>query len=100
MIAVYAVAFPKGGGVPTFALLSEDEVYEHRDSSKAFARNPEQSIWKTHPRIAWKKSAIRELSKSVSMATDHHASLRRAAVMDEQIDKGEVIDVESEATDG
>jgi recombination protein RecT len=96
MVAVYAIAWPKEGTVPTFVILDEDDVMVHRKSSKAFARNPKQSIWETHPKVAWRKSAVRELSKELSMTGEHHESIRRAAVLDEQIDSGETIDVEAE----
>lgn len=101
MVATYAIAFPKEGSIPTFALLGEKAVLKHRDSSKAFARNPKDSIWTTHPEWAWKKSAVRELSKTVAMATDKHDVVRAAAVLDERIDEGVmVIDAEGEVIDG
>lgn len=94
-IAAYAIAYPKGGGVPTFVVLSEEDVLEHRRASKAYAYNPGESIWKKYPDVAWCKSALRELSKTVAMATDKSALLRKAAVMDERSEKEpEIVDAE------
>lgn len=98
LIATYAVAHPDQGGVPTFKILDEEQVLTHRAASKAYAYKPAESIWEMHPETAWQKSALRELSKSVAMATDKHSIVRRAAVLDEQIDRGDVVDVDGEPT--
>lgn len=93
--AAYAIVHPTEG-VPTFVVLSEADVLRHRDCSKAYQFKPNESIWKLHPDVAWRKSAVRELSKNVALATDHHKSIRGAAIIDEKIDSGEVVDVEGE----
>lgn len=99
-IAAYAVAHPTSGGVATFVLLSEEQVLEHRKASKAYAHAPADSIWEKYPDVAWRKSAVRELSKTVAMATDKSGALRRAAVLDQRIDEGdEAVIVDAEAAD-
>ena len=98
-IGVYAVAHPTGGGVPTFVLLARDAVETHRAASKAWQNNPKDSIWEKYPDVAWRKSAIRELSKSVSMATERHSLVRQAAVVDERIDAGDPTIVDAEVDD-
>lgn len=100
--AAYAIVHPKGDGPSTFRILDEERILEHRACSKAWAHDQKQgsknSIWTTHPEIAWQKSAVRELSKHVALATEHHEVIRRAAVLDERIDQGDdsVIDAELE----
>lgn len=96
MYAVYAIAHPTNGGPATFKILDEDQVLHHRAASKAYSYKPAESIWEMHPETAWCKSALRELSKSVAMATDKHSALRKAAILDEQIDRGEVVDADGE----
>lgn len=90
--ATYAMVYPVNGGIPTFELLNEEDVLKHRAASKMFAHNPKASIWTTHPKRAWIKSAVRELSKSVAMATERHDIVYKAVNLDERIDRGEIID--------
>lgn len=96
---LHAYALAKMPGGHSFVVLNESDVLEHRACSKAYQRNPGESIWKKWPDIAWKKSAVRELSKSVPMATEVFADVRRAATMDEKMERGEVAIVDAEVVD-
>lgn len=98
-LAAYAIAYPKGGGVPAFVVLGEEEILaNHRAASKAYNFDPKNghSIWHEYPDVAWKKSAMRELSKVVALATDKHRDVRRAAVLDQRIDAGDPEVIEAE----
>lgn len=98
-VAAWACAYPRDGGPPAAVILGEEEILEHRRASKAFANDPKGSPWAKWADAMWQKTAIRQLSKCAPMATEHHDRLRKAAIIDEALDRGEAVTVDAEVYD-
>lgn len=87
LIGAFSIARMRDGGV-NFEVLTLAEVHKHRSSSKAYAKAEREkkfdSPWHEWEDAMFKKTAIRELSKTLPQATE----LQRAATHDEARDQG------------
>lgn len=83
-VAVYAVAYMKGGGLPQFAVMSRAQVQAIRARSAAGNKGP----WVTDPEAMWRKTPTRQLCKWLPMETDRAAAMVQAVTLDEQAEAG------------
>jgi len=98
-VAFYAIAYPSGGGIPSFKVLTLADVQYIRDEISYWESTP----WKTHPEAMALKTVIIRLCKLLPLATEavkaaeedrqREQTLQATMVKSDDVDEfGEVLD--------
>lgn len=93
IIATYAIAWPKGGGRPTWVVMARHEVDAIRDKSPAYqyaVKTKTDTPWISSDPEMRKKSAIRRLYKWLPTTSE----MQKVEEADVAADKGELVSIQ------
>lgn len=87
-VAFYACAFPVGGGVPTFKVMTLADIMEVRAQIPYWESGP----WKTHPEAMAVKTVLIRLMKLLPLATDANKAVSEEQGREEQTLRAQVVE--------